>query len=189
MTLQELGPFSFESPKDWQNRAILVFVAAAEDPSISPNIIVVREDRAPGEELATYVWRSVFDGGKTLPDFELLGSREMTIDGQPAIKVLVRWSSDKGKVEQALVWIDGAEGSALRVTCTAIDRREAFDELENLLSTVRFASLRIGGRASMVPSSAVPLGPPPSTIPPPESAETYGSVPMPGAWPMRRPAR
>lgn len=189
MTLQELGPFSFESPKDWQNRAVLVFVGASEDPSIPPNIVAMREERTPGEELTTHVWRNVFAAGRSLPGFELLGSREMTVDGQPAFKVVSRWTSDRGKVEQAQVWIDGAEGSALRITCTAIDKREAFDELENLLATVRFASLRIGGRASMVPSSAPSLAPPPSTVPPPESTETYASVPMPGAWPSRRPAR
>jgi hypothetical protein len=181
MTRQELGLFSFDPPPEWQNRAVLVFVGASNDASPPPNIVVTRDDRRAGEDLKAHAWRSAFELGKKTNDFQLLGSCDTTIDGQPAFRMAFRWESERGRVEQVIVWIDGDERTALRVTCTAINRRDAFDELENMLASLRVSN----GRMS---STDFKLGPTKSSPPPPpESTEMFAGVPMPGA--SRRHAR
>ena len=175
MSRQELGPFSFEPPPQWEDRAVLVFVGASDDASVPPNIVVTRDERRAGEDLKAHAWRSAFELGKRTQDFQLLGNCETTVDGQPAFRMVLRWQSERGRVEQVIVWIDGEEGTALRVTCTAINRRDAFDELENLLASLRVSNGRIS-------AADVKLGPSPSSPPPPpESTEMYVGVPMPGA--------
>ena len=103
---------------------------------------------------------------------------ETTIDGQPAFRASFRWTNENGVVEQAIAWIDADAANALTVTCTGFGgRREAFEELDRLL-----ASLRLGARESMVvPNGAFMDASPSSPPPPPEDPARYGAVPMPGA--------
>ncbi len=178
MPKQELGPFTFEPPTSWSRRAVLIFVGESNNAHPPPNIVVTRDVRGD-EELPTHAWRKVFELGRSVPDFEMLGSRETRIDGQPAFKVVVRWRSERGTVTQAMAWVDDRDGHALTITCSAIDKPEAFSEFEHVLETLTFG----GARDSMV----VPTGRASSpSQPPPENPEMYASVPMPGARPVRR---
>jgi hypothetical protein len=186
MPTQEFGPFVFDAPTDWSRRTVIVFVGAGKDAATPPNIVVTRDDRGPGEDLLAHAWRKVFEMARALPRFELLGSRESRVDGQAAFKVIARWSSEGGPVTQGLAWVDGPDGAALAVTCTAIEQPDAFDELERVLDSVR-----VGGapRESMVvPSAAArPSTPSPSVRPPAsDDGPAYSPVPMPGARPARR---
>jgi hypothetical protein len=137
MPRHEFGPFSFEAPPEWSRSATLVFVAEGADPDAPPDIVVTRDARSANDALPTHAWRHVCKLAKSLPAFELLGSRESTVDGRPAFKALVRWSSDRGPVAQGLTWIDRRDGGTLRVTCSALDEPNAFDELERVLASMR----------------------------------------------------
>ncbi len=182
MPKQDFGPFSFECPTAWSQRTILVFVGAASDGGAPPNLVVTHEARNADEELTTHAWRRVFELAKTRPDFELIGSRDSKIDGQPAFRAFIRWQSDRGRVTEALAWIDSRDGNALAFTCSAIEQPAVFDELERIL-----ASVRLGARDSMVaPSPTARASSPPSPPPEPEEPPTYAAIPMPGTRGTRR---
>jgi hypothetical protein len=178
MSRQEFGPFSFEPPAAWKRQATVSFVAPEGDPSAPPNILVTHEPRAPGEDIQAHAWRAVFAAARSLPDFEVAGSREVKVDGQPGFVVSCTWKSNLGPVKQDFAWIDGPDATALAVTCTSIDTPEAVHAFDRLL-----ASLRFGGgasRPSVVPLSPSQPPPPPAVPPEPEM------IPMPGTRTVRR---
>ena len=180
MHSQELGPFSFDTPTEWSRRTVVVFIGEARDAGAPPNIVATREDRSADEDLSAHAWRKVFGLAKTLPGFELLGSRESKVDGESAFRVFIRWSSDRGPVTQGFAWVDGDDGTALAITCSAIDQADTFDEFERVLASVHLDGAR-GAHDRARDSMVVPTIPPASEAPP-----TYESIPMPGARPARR---
>jgi hypothetical protein len=179
MARQEFGPFSFVGPTSWSRRSYVVFADESQDGASRPNIVLAREERNPDESLQVHTWRKLIELGRGVQDFELVATRETTIDGRWAFRALYRWRGEHGPLQQAIAWIDAGDGNALTVTATAFaEHREAFDEFERLLT-----SLRLVTRESMlVPSSAVVAASPSNAPPPPsEDQAMFGAVPMPGA--------
>jgi hypothetical protein len=141
MTTEHLGPLSFETPPAWENRNILVLVAPRETRSApAPNIVVMKEPRAPDTTLVVHAWSRFLEISKTLDDVSLLSVSETRVGGRAAVQLHFRWKDAHGDAEQAIVYVDTPDGT-LTVTCTApasLDR-PWMPILERVLASGRFA--------------------------------------------------
>ena len=94
---------SFDVPRDWDNRTIIVFRAPVEGDERAPNLVMTR-DRIPetDDDLYAYAERQVADLAKQLRGFSILGSKEEQVDGHPAITVSFTSESKDGHLVQRL---------------------------------------------------------------------------------------
>lgn len=170
MPSQQFGAFMFESPPEWSRRAFIVFAHPSGE--ATSTLVVTRDVRTKGEDIATCAWRRLFEIAQTGPSREVLDARPVQIGGQTAFRALVTWPGSGCVVQQAIAWIDGVDGTMLVVTCTSPDG-ETLEPFEQLLMSLQ---------KSAPVETPVPRRPP-SVAPPPPSG--YSSIPMPGARPVR----
>ncbi len=176
---EEFGPFTFEAPAEWSRRMVLVY----SDPSKSASpIVLTRDQRLAGEALPTYAWRRLFEIARDTPDRRVVDARATRLGEQPAFRATLHWMTPSGPAREAIAWVDGGDGAVLVASCTSMEEDDAFQPFEQVLAGIRFGA--------SPPISSVPPTPPapPRSSPPPafDNSALYGSVPMPGARPMRR---
>lgn len=106
-------------------------------------VLVVREPIAPGKSLREAVDEHLLREAKRLGGYAVLGDREATIGGAPAIEVCTRWRHGRGAYYTREAHLDhaGATGTRARLLITMttpLHAKGACDEhVDHLLSTLR----------------------------------------------------
>jgi hypothetical protein len=175
---------TFETPQDWEDRSVVAHVGSPGADGTTPNVMVTREPMRDGETLRGYRDRQLVDLAQQLHEFDVVESKEDTIDGHPAIILRYTLEGPDGVVEQTMTMVERVMPDQKRVAvCIATSApksaagaaRPVFAEI---LRSVRFGAVPAG---QPPPVMAPPPVMPPAPVAGPPEAPPY--VPMPG---MRR---
>jgi len=134
---------SFDVPRDWDNRTIIVFRAPVEGDERAPNLVMTR-DRIPedDEDLFAYADRQVADLAKQLRGFVILGSKEEEVDGHPAITVSFTSDSKDGQLVQRLTMVQLPDRQVASFTLTApeVEVNRVAPLFQRMMESVSFAT-------------------------------------------------
>lgn len=132
---------SFDVPRDWDNRSIIVFRAPAEGDGRVPNLVMTR-DRIPDEEddLYAYADRQLGELAKQLRGFALIGSKEEQVGGRPAITLSFTSDSKDGQLVQRLTMIQLGDRRVACFTLTSpeIEMGRVAPLFQRMMQSVRF---------------------------------------------------
>jgi hypothetical protein len=152
------------------------------------NIVVTRERREPGVTFQAYTMRCMLILSR-MPDFKLLETGVLEVAGRDALRVHFVSTSERGALEQVIVYVDTPDDMALSITCTAAaaEERPWMPVLESLVASGRLAHASPEALANAMTSRA-PKSPPPA----PSSSGLDRNdpllpdlVPMPRGWSRR----
>jgi hypothetical protein len=161
-----------EPPAGWDVDTVLAFVE--EQGGSSGNIVVTHEPRRAGEPLRTHVIRRLIDYSRDVTDFTLVELAELTVAERPAVRAHITWMSERGVLEQIMVYVDGSEGRCVSFTCSMFAAFESARACTLAAFRQMLASVALAPRVSSEPP------------PPREPDLTLGNVPMPGTTAARR---
>ena len=132
---------SFDVPRDWDNRTIIVFRAPVEGDERAPNLVMTR-DRIPDDDddLFVYADRQVTDLAKQLRGFIILGSKEEVVGGHPAITVSFTSDSKDGKLVQRLTMVQLPDRRVASFTLTApeVEMNRVAPLFQRIMESVSF---------------------------------------------------
>jgi hypothetical protein len=132
---------SFDVPRDWDNRTIIVFRAPVEGDERAPNLVMTRDRMADDDEdLYVYADRQVADLAKQLKGFVILGSKEEAIDGHPAITVSFTSASKDGQLVQRLTMVQLPDRRVASFTLTSpeVEMNRVAPLFQRILESVKF---------------------------------------------------
>jgi hypothetical protein len=154
MTRRDHGSASFEPPRDWATREVLMFTSPEGRDEERPNIIVTREaSLAPGS-IQSHAMQQLMELSKTFPDFELVEIRELRACGRAAMSAQILSSTEGGKVAQAMVWVSTPEGDILTLTCSQMESvQSSLPALDELIKSLTFTAPASPSRETPVPAS------------------------------------
>lgn len=98
---------SFDVPPEWEDRSVISFEAPRHGgQGIGPNITLMRLNVPPhasGDQpvsLQTFATQQVANLAASLPGFELVEQKPVTVSSLPAIQVLFHWQHPEGALTQ-----------------------------------------------------------------------------------------
>ncbi len=119
MPRYENADVSFDVPRDWEDRSVVVFaVPARPGQAMAANLVMTRDTLAANEDIFRYGDRQLVEIVKRLDGFQLLGRQEITLGGQPALELRFAWRGQSGPLEQRLVFVAGRKPAVLTFTAT-----------------------------------------------------------------------
>lgn len=119
MPRYENGQLSFDVPRDWEDRTIVSFAAPQKQgEKTTPNIVVVRDTLAPGEDIHGYADRQLVEMARRFEGFSFRKRRELSIGTVAAVEFRFGWTSQSGAVENRQVHVATDERSVISITAT-----------------------------------------------------------------------
>ncbi|AUX38454.1 MULTISPECIES: DcrB-related protein [Sorangium] len=110
---------SFDVPRDWEDRSVVVFAAPAKPgQGMISNLVMTRDTLAAGEDIRRYGDRQLVEMAQRLDGFQLYARQEITLGGQPAVEIRFAWRGQSGPIEQRLVFVGGRKPTVLSFTAT-----------------------------------------------------------------------
>jgi hypothetical protein len=175
---------SFEPPPEWVDRTIVVFEAPRSgDVQGTPirqawKLEMISRPMREGERLRTHADRLLVEAGRELSHFDLQESREVELDGQPAIYIRYECMSVVEVLEQSITLVEapGSAGRSVAMFKTTAPLAEA-DAARPVFAQI-LASIRLGAAS---PPQGVP-GRQPARTPSALTIEpTAPEIPIPGS--------
>jgi hypothetical protein len=141
MPRYEHSDISFDYPRDWQDKSIVVVAAQEPLGSFAPNTVMTRDQRQEGESMKLYADRQFIEVARRLDGFELLERGELMLDGVVATDMKFNWQGSQGPIYQRLVMIPGKDRQVLSLSFTAAkESREELQPLfDRMLASVKLA--------------------------------------------------
>ncbi len=114
---------SFDVPRDWENRSIIVYAAPSEQGHKgAANVVVSRDRLRDDEELVDYADRHLDDLEASMEGFFLSSSVEEQIGGRTAYTVAFASAGPEGPLAQRLSMVELGDRWVVCVTLTAEER-------------------------------------------------------------------
>jgi hypothetical protein len=139
---------SFDVPRDWEDRTIVVF-AAPSRPGLSrtSNVVMTREPLRESEGLGAYADRQLAQLSESLDGFELLGREERRVAERAAVTMRIHAGPANARFEQHLTLLElpGRVIATLTMTVPVDDAPQMAPLYDRILSTVRLATRGAGG--------------------------------------------
>ena len=141
----QLPDISLQVPDPWQNRSIIAFAAPLEPgQSVAPNVVVTREQVAPGQDFRAYADAHIVFA-KRLDEFKLISRQETQLRNLSAVALFFSWRGQTGTLAQWQIFFSGANGVVFNAVATATEAD--FPRYQQLFGQIF---------GSMEPSSAQP---------------------------------
>lgn len=148
MTHYQDDSIEFDVPRDWSERTIVAYTAAARsDQDSAPNLVMTRQELAPEDTLLSYAERHVDQLAERMDVFDVIDFRECVIGGRPAVSLRVFTESTTGSFAQVLSMIElpGRIVASLTLTTPEADAVSMEPLFDRILSTVKIAQPGSGG--------------------------------------------
>ena len=126
----------FDIPAHWSDRSVNILMSS-KGTTADFSLVTSRED-LDGRDFATVVAAQMKELSKQMPGFRLLGQRETTVGGLPAIESRISFNTNGGQMYQRHAAV-GYYGKALFFTATTLfkDTEGCDAALDEVLATVK----------------------------------------------------
>jgi len=137
MPRHEDATLSFDVPRLWEDRSIVAYRAPSDGDAVAPNVVVTREQLPPETDFLVFAENQLDEVSRQLEGFVMHGSRELEVDGLPAVAVAFT-SQDQGTlVAQRMTMVQLPAGRVVTITMTAAqaDLAQVAPLFERILSS------------------------------------------------------
>lgn len=131
---------SFDVPRLWEDRTIVAYRAPTEGDAVAPNVVVTREHLPSDADFVTFAENQLDEVARQLDGFVLHGTRELEVDGLPAVSVGFTSEDQGALVAQRMTMVQLPGGRVITVTMTAAqaDLAQVAPLFERILDSFSF---------------------------------------------------
>jgi len=140
MPRHEDATVSFDVPRLWDDRTIVAYRAPTDGDAVAPNVVVTREQLPPDADFVTFADNQVDEVARQLDGFVLHGTRELQVDGLPAVAVGFT-SEDQGELvaqRMTMVQLPGSRVITITMTAAQADLAQVAPLFERILGSFSF---------------------------------------------------
>lgn len=141
MSRYESRDVTFDVPRHWEDRTMVAFAAPPRPgQTTAPNVVMTRDQLAPGETLESYADKQLAELSKRLERFALIGKKELSLGGQAGVELHFTWVGQNGELEQRLAIAVGRRRTLFcwSATSAKVDADQMNPLFDRILATVRF---------------------------------------------------
>lgn len=139
MAQYRINVASFDVPDGWEDQSLTAFRIPAASGGSDASFVVTRDKGKGVKDFPVYIAEQIELCRKSLPDFTLLKSEHLSVQGRPAAWVEFTWAKDAVVMQLRQVFFD-CEFEALICTLTSRPRDIAYFDpsWQRLMSSLVF---------------------------------------------------